>query len=54
MKKLKDVKIRREWTRHPATRVKEDKEREDFNPCEGCTEPCDYCCYFEDNRAGGA
>ena len=34
MKKLKEVKIRREWTRHPATRVKEDNESKDI--CEQC------------------
>jgi hypothetical protein len=47
MKKQKEIKIRREWVRHPATRIKKDKDKKDY--CQICglykTEPekCFMC-----------
>ena len=53
--KNKPIKIRRTWTRHPAERIKENKKKEDLNPCKGCkyflTIECDYC---DNLQLGGA
>ena len=56
MKKDKPIKIRRTWDRHPAERIKENKERKE--QCESCdlwrTDPeaCVWCDveYLNDNK----
>lgn len=55
--KNKQIKIRRTWTRHPAERIKEDKEHKDH--CELCglylrdPEACIWCSFDETEQVGG-